>query len=194
MNYNYKPPVTVIAGTDPLLAELKDITEVKLPKPTIEEAEPKFSTVNPLKPDEFEPTEPTEEIEEKKPQVSATDAKEQARLNIAFFDGIQQIALPIFYRKALFKDKTEFDKAKDIAKLPSTAPKEPGEDDLLEKLSSYNEQLRNLPFDEKEIKLLEGPAAELIKKYGLKSSPETLFIQAALVVMAPRLLPLLKMI
>lgn len=120
---------------------------------------------------------------------SPADFEEQAKLYIAFADGVQSLALPYFYQKQNFTPD-ELSRLAEIGQAPDQV--KPEDEPIKAKGAAFTEYMEALPFKTKEEKLLLGPLAKVLEKYNHAPGPETALIMAALTVMAPRVLPLLK--
>lgn len=189
MNVTYSPPP--LDENDDLFQALKEVTEEKAelfnstsgkPDPPLKQFQEDFSP--PAEPDHEPEPEP----------APSMNYKEQARLMIAFVDGFQTLALPIAYQTSFFSS-LEQEQLKAIKHLRATGTPEnvirADNGELLDKYEDCENLIEDLPFTEKEIKLVENPLAAVMEKYKFSPGPETLLMGAIFTIMAPRLAPLL---
>jgi len=198
MNIKYQAPP--LPGNDDLLKQLKEATERKGPAPMISD----FAASDPpadqppsgLKEDDFiEESAPIREVEPEAPPIPV-NYKEQAKLMIAFFDGLQGLVLPGAYQHSYFTDE-EREKLKDFKKRLAVSGSQAetiiteSDQEIYDKYQDVEELIDNLPFTEKEVKMLENPTAAYMEKYKFNPGPETALIMALLAVMGPRVAPLI---
>ena len=198
MNVDYTPPP--LADNDELLKQLKEATETKSVTASPEDFSPDDPlNLNPapkINKADFTPELHSEPIPEPEPPAEplpVIDYKEQARLLIAFVDGFQSLALPIAYQKSYFNEQ-ETEQLKELKKrmeLPGETVLTEQDQDLYSKYNDCQELIKDLPFTDREIKMLENPMSAVMEKYNFTPGPESLLIGAVFTVMAPRLAPLL---
>lgn len=198
MNIKYQAPP--LPENDDLLKQLKEATERKGDIPIISDFGPSDTPADQPPSghngDDFKEEPAPIEIEEPQAPAVPVNYKEQARLMIAFVDGLQGLVLPGAYQHAYFTDE-EKEKLKDLKKRLAISGSESetviteNDHEIYEKYQDVEELIDNLPFTEKEIKMLESPAAAYMEKYKFNPGPETALIMALLAVMGPRVAPLI---
>lgn len=196
-----------IPGEVDLLQQLSEITEKK-PETNITEAEiiqePEKAKINP---DDFdynnindvgkEPIPSAEPIEVNpiEPPPTFEQFKDEARALVGFFGGISCMFLPTLYRNKLLS-KEEYILAKQLLKRikkdrNAETAFSPKEWDIYEKILQLEEYEETLPLSEKETESIAQPLAELMQKYGKKTSPEMRLLFAIGTVYIPRTLVLI---
>jgi hypothetical protein len=196
MNYDIKTPAL---KDDLLVIDLVEPTEVKdnQAATTLDFApDPKPADFAPPPPDPAGPgprrpdpgqvwSQPANDPE----PIDPAEFEAQAKLYLAFADGVQALALPYLYQKQNFTPE-QLSRLAEINSNPEAAT--PDDTELKAKGADFAEFMENLPFSSKEEKLMLGPLTKVLQKYNHAPGPETALMMAAFTVMAPRVLPLIK--
>jgi hypothetical protein len=168
-----------ITEKKPEVSAISDIEIIQEEKPKPNPDDFDYSNLNNISDIAPEPTEPIQQpdpAELEKP-VSFAEYKEEALAMVRVFDGlISSPILAYLYRRKLMS-YDEYMTAKDLMKRirrnkdAETSFTE-AEFDLYQKLLDLDDFKETLPIDEKEEEQLAQPLAELMQKWGKKTSPE----------------------
>lgn len=177
-----------------LLAELSKATEHK-PEPIVVENNFTIDEADFLP----EPEAPAAIVEsEEKKDTEDISAEELTDLVIDTADLIIETTFPYLYRSTLGADTLqtlnsivkEYKKAKLSNKKEVVLDEK--QQEAMEVYIDYDDYVQNLSLEEKEKKKLRGPLKKVLGSVNFKASPGNALIIVAIIIMAPRLLPLLK--
>ena len=189
------------ATNDDLLSRLKEATERKpdpKEKPAGQEpgTEQKTdSTQSPSpEPGHFRP--PMAELEPVR-NIPPMPKDQQAKLLIAFVDGLDCLILPWAYQKSIFT-KDEWIQLKKIKKIKESTSKSlaafrelsDSDKELLSRYNDFKEIEEDIPFTKSEIDRITTPLAAVMEKYNFNMSCEVLLFSALATIMTPRIMPL----
>lgn len=188
-------PIHTINEELDLLAELSKATEAK-PEPIQAPNTLSIDSDSDFLP-EPEPPAPIVEDKEKK-DTEEISAEELTDLVIDTADLIIETTFPYLYRSTLEPDTLqtlntivkEYKKAKVANKKEVVLDEK--QQEAMEVYIDYDDYVNNLALEDKEKKKLRGPLKKVLSSVNFKASPGNALIIVAIIIMAPRLLPLLK--
>ena len=174
------------------VSETGTAQETKQPDQVAEAIKTPDVKVNDFRPPGIDAPAPT-------PVKPLTPYSEQAKLLIAFVDGLDCLIMPWGYQKTIFS-RDELERLKEIAKRKESKSLKALQDtndkdkELLARLEDYKKLIDDIPFTPAEIALIQSPLAAVMEKYHFNAGPESLLLGALFTVMAPRIMPLFNKI
>ena len=163
-------------------------------------AEPLAQGATPPPPlDEADFGTPPPQAEQEPPQPA--NWKQQAKMYLKSLDRIQRMVLPFLYKKAILEENDPANlaayQAKRAADKSLTVADAISDNDelywTLERYRELDEACTAIPLTDEDYQYLTDPLGQVIQKHrALQAGPEGQLVLALLIVMTPRLAPLLK--
>jgi hypothetical protein len=168
--------------------ELIDLLSEETEDKTVISSKP----VIPIDNSDFEPIKPETETEtETEPEykpLTKLESKAFAGEVVGILDGVATFALPTFCKNKLFKNKTEFNQAKELARnsRDKSVAFTPEEQTLIDKYHDYRDFSDEIPLSDPEKSRITQPLSDVIFKYQKRLSCEWMLVFAVVSIYAPK--------